>query len=105
MRYSKMLVWCALAMAIPGASVLSAAGWNGRDYARVDRVRDDRVGVDRGRDGRMQDDIARDRARLNEDIRCGRSDQAAADARDLARDERGFNAPDRGMERTRRDWR
>ena len=83
MRYSKLFAWCALAagMALPGASVLSAADWGargeGRDYGRVNR---------------MRDDIARDRARLNEDIRCGRRAAAAADARDLARDQRALNA-------------
>jgi hypothetical protein len=86
MRYTKLFAWCALAMALPGASVVSAADWRaggeGRDYARVDRLRND---------------IARDRARLNEDIRCGRRAAAAADARDLARDQRALHA--------RRDYR
>jgi hypothetical protein len=96
MRYSKLFAWCALAvaMALPGASVLSAADWHARDewrdYARVDRIRND---------------IARDRVRLNEDIRCGRSAAAAADARDLARDQRALNAQYRDIQRDRRDWR
>ena len=102
MRYSKLFAWCALAvaMALPGASVLSAADWRERgewrerdewrDYARVDRIRND---------------IARDRVRLNEDIRCGRSAAAAADARDLARDQRALNAQYRDIQRDRRDWR
>ena len=77
MRYNQLFAWCALAvgMALPGASVVSAADW----------------------DGRLRNDIARDRARLNEDIRCGRRGAAAADARDLARDQRALHA--------RRDWR
>jgi hypothetical protein len=79
-------------MALPGASVVSAAEWRaggeGRDYARVNRLRDD---------------IARDRARLNEDIRCGRSAAAAEDARDLARDQRALNGRYRDIQRDRVD--
>ena len=98
---NKLFARCALAvglMALPGASLLSAAGWdNGRDlrhdYGRVDRLRDD---------------IARDRARLNEDIRCGRQAAAAADARDLARDQRALDVQYRDIRSDRyerRDWR
>lgn len=94
MRINRLFAWCALAagIALPGASVLSAQDWQdvrrdhrdlGRDYARVDR---------------MRDVIGRDRARLNEDIRCGRSAAAAADARDLARDQQA-------QRRSYRDWR
>ena len=58
------------------------------DYARVDR---------------MRNDIARDRVRLNEDIRCGRSWAAAEDARDLARDQRALDAQLRDIRHDRRD--
>ena len=96
MRYNKLFAWCALAvgMALPGASVLSAQDWRDRD------LRHDWVRVNR-----MRDDIARDRARLNEDIRCGRSAAAAADARDLARDQRALEAQYRDIRHDRRDWR
>jgi hypothetical protein len=94
MRYSKLFAWCALAvgMAAPGASTLAAADrWDTyrdlhRDYGRVDR---------------MRDDIARDRARLNEDIRCGRRAAAGADARDLARDQQALNSQIRDIQRDR----
>jgi len=96
MRYNRLFAWCALAvgMALPGASVLSAADWNGRDL-RHDYARGDR----------MRDDIARDRARLNEDIRCGRRRAAAADARDLARDQRALDAQYRDIQRDNRRYR
>jgi len=95
---NKLFARCALAvglMALPGASLLSAAGWdNGRDlrqdYARVDRLRDN---------------IARDRARMNEDIRCGRRAAAAADSRDLARDQRALDSQYRDIRHDRYDWR
>ena len=50
------------------------------DYSRVERLRAD---------------VARDRARLDEDLRCGRRRAAAADARDLARDRRTLEALER----------
>ena len=59
-----------------------------QDYARVDR---------------MRNDIARDRARLNEYIRCGRSQAAAEQARDLARDQHRLDAQLRDIRRDRRD--
>jgi len=96
MRYNKCFAWCALVvgMALPGASLLSAADWNGRDLRN-----------DYGRAERMRDDITRDRARLNEDIRCGRSEAAARDARDLARDQRALDAQYRDIRHDQRDWR
>ena len=95
MRYNRLFAWCALAvgMALPGASVLSAADWNRRDF------RSDYTRVDR-----MRDDIARDRARLNEDIRCNRRGAAAADARDLARDQRALDAQYRDIQRDNRRY-
>jgi hypothetical protein len=89
MRYTKSFMGFALALglAVSGVSSLSAEDWHNRqdlrrDYARVDRLRDD---------------IARDRVRLNEDIRCGRQNAAARDARDLARDQRALNAQRRDI--------
>lgn len=58
---------------------------------------------DYSRVARMRDDIARDRVRLDEDIRCGRSWRAAEDARDLARDQRALDAQLRDIRRDRRD--
>jgi hypothetical protein len=92
MRYSKWFAGLALAvgMTLPGAPALSADEpyWNGRDfrYERQDLRRDyDRV-------DRLRSHIAQDRARLNEDIRCGRDRAAARDAADLARDQRELDA-------------
>jgi hypothetical protein len=93
MRYTKYFTGFALAvgMALSGASTLSAQDWRYRDlrhdYARVDR---------------MRADIARDRVRLNEDIRCGRQSAAARDAADLARDQRALNAQVRDIRNDRR---
>ena len=58
------------------------------DYARVNA---------------MRADIARDRARLNEDIRCGREAAAARDAADLARDQRALEAQLRDIRHDQRD--
>ncbi len=90
MRYSKWFAGLALAVGMTLPSALSAAEpyWNGRDfrYERQDLRRDyDRV-------DRLRSHIARDRARLNEDIRCGRDRAAARDAADLARDQRELDA-------------
>jgi hypothetical protein len=97
MQYKKVFGWLALAagMALPAAA--QDGSWrdihNDRrdlrhDYARVDR---------------MRYDIARDRQRLNEDIRCGRGGAAAAQARDLARDQRALDSQLRDIRRDRRD--
>ena len=95
MKYTKFfgLVIAAAAMALPAA----AQDWRdmNHDYARVNR---------------MQADVARDRARLNEDIRCGRSNAAARDAADLARDQRALAAQQREIRHDQRnayyrDWR
>jgi hypothetical protein len=89
MKYAKFFGLLALA-----AGMASAADW--RDIRN-----------DRGRIDRMQADIARDRARLNEDIRCGRQAAAARDAADLARDQRTLRAQYRDVRRDyrERDWR
>ena len=89
MKYAKYFGLLALA-----AGIASAQDWRDirHDYGRIDR---------------MQADIARDRARLNEDIRCGRQAAAARDAADLARDQRALNAQYRDVNRDyrERDWR
>ena len=101
MLYVKYFTGFALAvgMALSGASTLSAQDWRDtyndrqdlrRDYYRVDR---------------MSADMARDRARLNEDIRCGRQAAAARDAADLARDQRAFDAQARDIRNDHRDLR
>jgi hypothetical protein len=91
MKYSRWIAGSALAagMAFPGATALSAQTWRADSYnrdggERWEQRRDLRH--DYARVEAMRADIARDQARLNEDIRCGRERQAARDAADLARD-------------------
>ena len=81
MKYAKYFGLLALA-----AGLASAQDW--RD------IRHDSYRMER-----MQADIARDRARLNEDIRCGRQAAAARDAADLARDQRALDAQYRDIRR------
>jgi len=89
----------------PAATTLSAQDWRYRQDIRSD-YRD--MNRDYARLDAMRADIARDRARLNEDIRCGRSAQAARDAADLARDQRALEAQTRDIRHdrwdVRRDW-
>ena len=91
MKFAKFFGLLALA-----AGMASAQDWRDirHDYNRIDR---------------MQADIGRDRARLNEDIRCGRQGAAARDAADLARDQRALDAQYRDVRRDYRgydrDWR
>ena len=102
MRYMKMFVWLALAMGIAALPAAAQDGyWQRRDI-RNDRrdLRNDYARVDR-----MRADIARDRWRMNEDIRCGRGPAAAAEAADLARDQRVLDAQLRDIHRDRRDLR
>jgi hypothetical protein len=84
MRYTKHFAGFALAvgMMLSGASTLSAADWRDSRYDRQDLRRD------YNQTDRLRADIARDRARLNEDLRCRRYDAARRDRADLARDER-----------------
>ena len=92
MKRFKFFALAALALGIAAPATLSAQDWRDvrHDYARVDR---------------MRDDMARDRARLNEDIRCGRTQAAASDARDLARDQSALAAQQRDIRHDRYDWR
>jgi len=98
MRYMKYFAGFALAagMLAAGTSTASAQEWryyqqpnqyqyqspsqySGNQYysgKRYDRIEE------------LQEHIARDRARLDEAIRCGRDDEAARQAADLARDQR-----------------
>jgi hypothetical protein len=99
-------VQCALltGLAVSGAAKLSAQDWDDRYYQRQDLRRDYRdLGGDYVRVNAMHADIARDRARLNADIRRGRQDAAARDAADLARDQRALDAQLRDIRRDQRD--
>lgn len=108
MRFPKMFAWLALAVAVPGASNLMADDWyrENRDI-RHDRrdLREDYRDVehDYATLNRLREDVERDQWRLNEDIRCGRSGRAAADAADLARDQRAMRALENDIHYDRRD--
>jgi hypothetical protein len=119
MRNFRFLTWLTLAagIAATGTSTLSAQDWHDAYRDRQD-IRSDYRHIDQDYDrvNRMRADIARDRARLNEDIRCGRSGAAAQDAQDLARDQRVLDAQVRDVRHDqfgafrdrqdiRRDWR
>jgi hypothetical protein len=66
-------------MAVASTGAASAQEWRhvDNDYARI---------------ADMRNHLARDPARLVEDIRCGRQQAAARDAADLARDQRALQA-------------
>jgi hypothetical protein len=106
MRYGKSLIQFAVAagMVMIGASAVSAADWRDIDHDRRDLREDYRdMRQDYARVDYMRADIARDRARLDEDIRCGRQEAAARDAADLARDQRALNAQIRDIRHDRND--
>ena len=96
MRYTKHLPGLALAAGMLLPATVSAQDWRydnrdiHRDYNRVDRLRAD---------------MAADRARLNEDLRCGRTGAAEHEAHDLARDRRALDAQLRDICHDRRDIR
>ena len=111
MRHRKVLAnFGVLAgLAVGAAGTLSARdwddSWHGRDYQRRQDLRHDYrdLSGDYARVNAMRADIARDRARLNEDIRCGRDAAAARDAADLARDQRALEAQVRDIRHDQRD--
>jgi len=86
MKHMKHFAGFALAVGLlaAGATTASAQDWRYRSYERQDLRQDYRHIAE------MREHIARDRARLDEDIRCGRQSAAARDAADLARDERAL---------------
>jgi hypothetical protein len=93
---------------VAAAGTLSARDWDdswrGRDYQRQDLRRDYRdLSGDYARVNAMRADIARDRVRLNEDIRCSREAAAAREAADLARDQRALEAQLRDIRHDQRD--
>jgi hypothetical protein len=104
MRYLKYFAGFALAAGML-SSTAGAQDWRYRDYQRQDLRNDYR------RVNAMREHIARDRARLDEDIRCGRQAAAARDAADLARDERALQYQIRDIRRDqyntsyRNNWR
>ena len=110
MRYSKVLAHLGVmtGLVVGAVGTLSARDWDdswrGRDYQRQDLRHDYRdLSSDYTRVNAMRADIVRDRARLNEDIRCGRQAAAARDAADLARDQRALQAQLRDIRHDRHD--
>ena len=110
MQYGRVLAHFGLlnGLAVGAAATLSARDWDdqwrGRDYQRQDLRHGYRdLSGDYARVNAMRADIARDRARLNEDIRCGREAAAARDAADLARDQRALEAQLRDIRHDQRD--
>src|SRR5579871_1838275 len=106
MRQWKSVRTLALAavLGVGGAAAASAQDWRDMNHDRRDLRSDYRdIAGDYARVNRMQGDIARDRARLDEDIRCGRQGAAARDAADLARDQRALQAQQQDIRRDRRD--
>jgi hypothetical protein len=87
-----------------GVTQLSAADWADRDYDSRDLRHDYRdVHHDYARANALEADIARDRARLDEDIRRGNQGRASRDAADLARDQRALDALRRDIRHDQRD--
>lgn len=84
-------------MMLAGFAVMAAPGVFAQD--RWDLRRDYR------REVSLQNEIARDRARLQEDLRCGRREAAFRDRAELVRDERLLQALRRDVRYDRRDYR
>jgi hypothetical protein len=98
MRYWKSFAHYTLAagLALGGAMTLSAGNRDVRhDYRDLHR--------DYSHVNGLRADIARDRVRLNEDIRLGRQGAASRAAADLARDRRALRAELRDIHRDRQD--
>ena len=99
MRYKKLFGWLVLAVGIALPAAAQDGDWRWRDTYNDRRdLRHDYARVDH-----LRADIARDRARMNENIRCGRDRAAAADAADLARDQRALDYQLHDIHRDRRD--
>ena|SRR5215472_671796 len=103
MKYTKCFAGCALAVGLLAAATpfASAQDWRyphqvqdqyGNQYYRQDNRNGYNSGYGYGnsydRREELQEHIARDRAKLNEAIRCGNDAEAARQAADVARDQR-----------------
>lgn len=94
MRFTRVLVWAVMVAGVMLAGSQAKAEepyWHGRDlrhdYARANALRND---------------IAADRFRRDEALRCGHPYAAAAIERDMARDRAALRAQDRDIYRDRR---
>jgi hypothetical protein len=97
MKFTRYFAGFALAVGLLAAGTTTASAQDWR-YARQDMRQDYR------RIAEMREHIARDRARMNEDIRCGRQAAAARDAADLARDERALRYQQRDVRHDQRNY-
>ena len=106
MRYGRSFAHCILAagLALGLAATVSARDWDDGYYPNRN-LRHDHRDLDRDyrRVNALRADIARDRARLDENIRLGRQAAASREAADLARDQRALRAELRDIHRDRRD--
>jgi hypothetical protein len=96
------------AMAVMGATTLTAAdrydAYRDRGDFRQDYRQDNRdMGYGYARVNGLRAQIARDEARLREDIRCGRNWAAERDAQELARDRWALDAQFRNLRRDQGD--
>ncbi len=93
MKLTRYFAGFALAMGLlaAGATTASAQDFRYRANQRQD------VRQDYRRVAELREHIARDRARMNENIRRGRRAAAARDAADLARDERALRYLERDL--------
>ena len=85
----------ALATALMSGGTMLADG----RYGDRQDIRRDEAAI-----SRLRADIARDRCRLDADIRAGRRREAARDADDLARDQRALDARLRDVRHDRNDY-
>ena len=96
MQYTKYLAGFAMAAGLFGACAPTAFAQNWRSYQEPNQYQYQgqyyEKQYDRGnrydRIEELQEHIARDRARLDEAIRCGNDAEASRQAADLARDQR-----------------
>ena len=97
MRYSRLIALAAMAAGMALCTSTAKAD----DYYR------DRHDLqhDYARANRLRADIANDRYRMNEDLRCGRGDAARREARDIAHDQRALDRQMRDIRHDRADLR
>jgi hypothetical protein len=95
MQFSKMLAWTVVAVGVMATGAQAKA----EDFGRYEH-RDLRN--DYAHANALRNDIAADRHRMNEDLRCGRPWAAREVARDMARDRAALNAQYRDIRHDRR---
>ena len=102
MRYSKLLACAAVAVVTLFTSVQAKAEDRDDRFGRSEFREQRDIRNDYARVNAERYDVAADRARLNEDLRCGRLGAAAQDRRDIARDQEAIEAQYRDIRHDRR---